>query len=509
MKKIGKEHTRLILGRILLVVVCIAMIFTYYWTWYVKKRQEKIELKSRYTFTVTIDGKGNVIDSSDESAAEVKAAGAIENIGIDKIADVWLDEFLNQFTQKYVPRSKALKSVEKNDTVVLDREANTVLVSFSAALKDTGSEFFSSWEGVINDGRFQCEWVITYEVDDHFDDTATIYVSEILSSEAYGISQYNQSLNQNGNASMEVASNTTNSLATYEIKNDTLYVTYDGEKMITVPIDCANLPMAASNKDGNSEGTGTALSETELKAGSYLISTSMTAFLYGGVTVNGNKVPLTLCYSNDKGVNWITCEIDQLYTADYFYVNFVDEQNGMIVCGYDRNDDVSEASKIYMTKDGGETWNQAGSGPATNIIKGVIFIDENIGYFCYDYVEGMDSNLYVTKDAGKTFSKVVMEPQELDSTAANSSTETATTKSNSATTAADNDDADTKLEWEDVYKEALVPIYDDNGVLTIYLTQGRDGVYNSGKTAAKYQSDDKGETWKYIGQLEIMSEKNT
>ena len=60
--------------------------------------------------------------------------------------------------------------------------------------------------------------------------------------------------------------------------------------------------------------------------------------------------------------------------------------------------------------------------------------------------------------------------------------------------------------WEDVYKEALVPIYDENGILTVYLTQGSNGVYNSGKTAAKYQSTDKGETWKYIGQLEIKAQ---
>jgi hypothetical protein len=50
-----------------------------------------------------------------------------------------------------------------------------------------------------------------------------------------------------------------------------------------------------------------------------------------------------------------------------------------------------------------------------------------------------------------------------------------------------------------------VPVVDDQGMITVYLTQGSNGVYNSGKTAAKYQSSDGGETWKYIGQLEITS----
>ncbi|MDO5403000.1 MAG: exo-alpha-sialidase [Eubacteriales bacterium] len=502
-KKSKNAHAKLIIGRILLGLVCAGLIFVYYWSWYVKKQQDKLELNSRYTFTVTIDGAGNVIDSENGKTAVSSQEASIEKISVDKVADIWLDEFLNQFTQKYVPRAKALKSVEKKPAAVLDSDTNTVLVSFSAVLKNSESEFFSSWDGIINEERFQCEWVITYELENHFDNTATIHVAQILSSEAYGISMYNQSLNQNSGGNVEVTSNAAQSLAAYEIKNNTLYVTYDGEKMITVPIDCNNLPMAASSTSGESGGLGTTVSDTELKAGSYQISTSMTAFLYGGATVNGKKIPLTLCYSNDKGINWITCEIDKLYTADYFYVKFLDDKNGVIVCGYDRNENVSEASKIYMTKDGGETWNQTGSGPATNIIKGVIFIDENIGYFCYNYVEGMDSNLYVTRDAGQTFSKVVMEPQELDSTAANASTEAAVTGS----VKPEDGGTETKLEWGDVYKEAMVPIYDDNGILTIYLTQGSNGVYNSGKTAARYQSADKGLTWKYIGQLEITSEK--
>lgn len=482
-----KQHTRIVIGRIALAFVCAALIFVYFWSWYVKKQQSKLELKSRYTFSTTIDGS--------------------ENMQINEIADIWMEEFMKQFTQKYVPRSKTLRSVEIQPSVILDEETNTVLVTFSAALKDTASEFFSSWNGVIYDDRFQCEWVIQYNIDNHFDNTATAYVSQIMSSEAYGISKYNQSLNQNGSGSMEVPSSSNKSLASYEIKNDTLYVTYDGEKMITVPIDVANLPMASTSVSGSTTGNGsgeaTTTSTTELKEGSYQISTSMTAFLCGGATVSGKKVPLTLSYSNDKGTNWTTCEIDQIYTADYYYVNFLDENNGVIVCGYDRNENVQESSKIYMTSDGGETWNNVGSGPTTNIIKGVVFLDQNIGYFCYHYVEGMDSNLYMTKDAGKTFSKVKMEAQELDSTAANSET---TAAAENATTAADPENSDSKLVWEDVYKEALVPIYDENGILTVYLTQGSNGVYNSGKTAAKYQSTDKGETWKYIGQLEIKAQ---
>lgn len=51
-------------------------------------------------------------------------------------------------------------------------------------------------------------------------------------------------------------------------------------------------------------------------------------------------------------------------------------------------------------------------------------------------------------------------------------------------------------------------VVDDKGVITVYVTQGSDGTYNDGKTAAKYQSSDKGESWVYISQLEITQNQN-
>lgn len=123
-----------------------------------------------------------------------------------------------------------------------------------------------------------------------------------------------------------------------------------------------------------------------------------------------------------------------------------------------------------------------------------MYVDENVGFFCYNYAEGMDGNLYMTKDGGKTFSKVTLPEQELDSTA----------KSSTASSTV----ADDELKWNDVYKEALVPTVDDKGIITVYLTQGSDGTYNDGKTAAKYQSSDKGDTWVFVRQLEITQNNN-
>lgn len=470
---------------ILKAAVILGFVLVFFFMWYYRFRQNKardIVIKSRYTFSVRIDAQGNVLDEADEES-EHSLTDDFSGISIDEIGDIWIREFTAQHTQKYLSRTKSLKKVELGKTKVLDYKQNVVLISFSAAVNEKYAENFSSWDGVLDNGRMSFEWVVTFYIDDHYDGTATVYVKSIVTPEDYGIAQYNESKNSSVNGIDEIEETDSKSLTRYEIKNSTLSVTYDGgEKYTTVPVDVSNLLMADD-------------SETELKRGSYFISTTKTAFVYGGKTSGSDKIPVTLMYTNDMGANWITCEIEKIYNATYYYVEFFDENSGVLVVGYDKNEQ-QQSSRIYSTSDGGETWNTVGTGPATNIIKGVKYIDEMVGFFCYEYVDGMDSNLYMTSDSGKTFSKIILEEQELDSTASDSA-------SSGQEQGAGSSSQDTRLKWSDVYKDALVPIYGSDGVITVYLTQGKNGVYNSGKTAAMYQSADKGATFKYIGQYEI------
>ncbi len=60
----------------------------------------------------------------------------------------------------------------------------------------------------------------------------------------------------------------TDRLARYVIRDSILSVTYDGEHYTTVPVDVENLMF-----ENNSSST--------LKEGSYMITTSKTAFIYG------------------------------------------------------------------------------------------------------------------------------------------------------------------------------------------------------------------------------------
>lgn len=492
MRKISKkekEKRKLIAFRVMIALLCIAVALVFIRSYYIKNKQNDLDIKSRYTFSVDIDAYGDKITEqyqtttlSYDDSNVLSALPDVYLVKTEKIARTWINAYVEQYMSEYLPYSKAVRKMNIDNIEVLNEDEHIALISFSLILKNASSDYFLSWDGVTDDGRLKCEWVMEYYIDAHADNTATIYVSSAMSPEEYGIAKYNEKAGIS--AGKENTANTsTDSLSRYVIRDNILSVTYDGgEHYTTVPVDVENLMY-----ENNSSST--------LKEGSYMITTSKTAFIYGGKQGLNDKMPVTICYSSDKGANWTTSELDNIYNAEDYYVDFFDESKGVVVCGYAMTDNDKESYKIYKTDNGGENWTTVGSGPANYLLKGIIYVDENVGFFCFNYIDGMDGNLYITKDGGKTFSKVVFPEQELDSTA----------RSETGTSSLQQSD---ELKWSDVYKEALVPVVDDKGVITVYVTQGSDGTYNDGKTAAKYQSSDKGESWVYISQLEITQNQN-
>ncbi|MGN0317467.1 MAG: WD40/YVTN/BNR-like repeat-containing protein [Lachnospira sp.] len=477
MLKISDRHKK-IASVVAIGLLCVIVVAIYAYSDYRSRMQKKIVLKSRYTFNVTIDCQGNVLADGESFSASYGDASDFSDFKNTDLAKIWINEYTKQYMSDFVPYNSAIRKVTVESINQIPGDTNAVFLSFSAELRNPSTEYFADWDGFIDNGKLNCGWVINIYLDNHYDNTATIYVTSVMSSEEYGIAQSagNQNSQVTGDKESIVSNDKIDPFAGYSIRDNILYVTYDGgEKYIPVPIDVDKLPYSDD-------------SNTELKDGSFMITAEKTAFLYGAT--GGKKsvgTPLMLIYSDDTGSNWITCEIEDIYDADYYYVDFFENDTGVIVCGYSKSNDSRESSAIFMTKNGGETWNSVGSGPANYIIEDVVFVNTRIGFFCYKYEDKMESNLYKTMDGGKTFSKVVLEEQELDSSAA------ASAGSNSGTA----------LGWFDVYKEALIPIVGQDGTLTLYLTQGENGVYNDGKTAAKYQSNDNGYTWKYIGQMEI------
>ena len=241
---------------ILKAAIAAGFILVFWFIWYYHYREDKagqIVLKSRYTFSVRIDSNGNVVNGEEDSdSVDHTLADAFGNLKIDEIGDVWIREFTAQYTQKYLAWSKQLKKITLNKTQILNESENTVLISFSAGMNEHDSENFASWNGVLDDGRLSCEWVVSFYIDNHYDGTATIYVKSIDTPEDYGIAQYNQNKKNNVD---KVDETQKKSLTNYEIKNNTLSHSYlfvgqegIGKKLFAKEL--AKMALCLSNANG-------------------------------------------------------------------------------------------------------------------------------------------------------------------------------------------------------------------------------------------------------------------
>ena len=102
---------------------------------------------------------------------------------------------------------------------------------------------------------------------------------------------------------------------------------------------------------------------------------------------------------------------------------------------------------------------------------GLGFIEEPTSIYCEK------SNLLVTHDSGKTFSKIVFDDGKF-------------TLSNSQ-----------GKNWSECYDYYYLPTLEADGTLTVLVSGGYGGGYNQGKTRAKYISKDNGYSWEFVGEI--------
>lgn len=168
------------------------------------------------------------------------------------------EKYISQYRQKYVPYSKYIVKSGIDSVSVLDLSSNTVLLSFWVIPQNLNSDYFSSWEGIQDDGRIKCEWVVSFYLDNNYDNTAKLYVTSVMSSEDYGLKQYYAQQGIDSGGDTEITSNSNkDQLANYSIKDNSLLVTYDREKYISVPVSYSYLLYEPN-------------SSTTLKEGSYM-----------------------------------------------------------------------------------------------------------------------------------------------------------------------------------------------------------------------------------------------
>ena len=219
----------------------------------------------------------------------------------------------------------------------------------------------------------------------------------------------------------------------YKIQNGIMYISFDGKSTIEVPGDFSN--MVDTYNEFN-----------------YQISEEKTIFYY----IKDSK--RYLVYSDDMGANWNTVEIENKSSIQN--IHFVSSNIGFML----KFEDVAMGTafgKISKTVDGGKNWTDIyfGIGNEEKIFKRssqIKFVNENIGFLTMPSAGGENSELYITKDGGSSFSKLEI----IDS---------------------------------NIYDYYNLPIFEE-GVLSIKITQGSDGDYNGGDYKTFYSSDN-GNNW--------------
>ena len=255
--------------------------------------QSNMNFYSRYTYV-----KEMPLNSTDSMKPEEEA----EN---------WIKSFLGQFEGTLVPAQERLNNVNIESVEIADSKKDTVRIRFSAALADAGSDYFAEWDPAFSDGRMKCDWIVKLGVLTTENNKDGIYVISMSDNVKEPVAPVTE----------EPTREKKDIFTEYKIEGGQLSVSFDGgENFVSVPVDLKNLPLTAE--------------DDALVEGSYCLSQESVAFLAGGATVNGEKIPVSAVYTNDSGATWVTSEVDSVFDVSYYYMNMFGEKEGVIVLGY-------------------------------------------------------------------------------------------------------------------------------------------------------------------------------
>ncbi len=380
---------------LLLAFVAFLLIFNTY----ARYRASKIQVRSQHTFYIEVDDKYELVDR-DEEEILLSDAEIPHDENLIKVAQAWISEYTAQFTQAFMPSSKALRRVRIDDVSILDDDNRILKITFSANLRDNSTEFFDSWNAIVNDGRLICEWIIEFNIVKKDDGLLVVSARNISNSEGYSINDNTWHV-VDSFKEKETVIGSEEELFRYSISNQSLNVTYDGGKTwTTVPVDVSALLASVNGRN-------------TLVSGSYLISEDKTAFLFGGSrTGSSEQYELTVIYSDDKGATWTSSQVADVDNVSAAYLQFMSDKVGYVVYAHDKTDK-GETVEIVKTEDGGETWKWSGKAPENKSVNDIGFVSESIGFVCYAGSDGNAGCMYITRDSGASFTRIVLPEQPL------------------------------------------------------------------------------------------------
>lgn len=369
----------------------------------------------------------------------------------------WLDGYLSQYKQAYVPRERRLESFAIGTVeVVLPSARPVVRVSFTVSPTQAEGTEFLEWGEMQQDGTVQCDWTMEMEI-------------ESTGGPVYAVSWYTAY-----SYDYPLAPGMSDTANTYTTENNELFVSYDaGQSWTLVPVSLDEL---APDQAGNEP-------YVMLQVGSYIISPEKTAFVYGGTQTQ----PLQIVYSDDRGETWQYGVVSDAYLEGgvrLSFCSFPGVNVGYVVVGVGRTMR-QELSVIFRTTDGGMSWAPVGDGPITSLLYTAGFVTREVGFLSYDTMyprqteDGTEEEavaLFRTADGGQSFQQVTLPLVPMP-------------------------EGWTVEFWRQVYVRAGTPYWQD-GALTLLVGQGADGDWQGGRTCAQYVSQDLGVTWQYVAEVE-------
>ncbi|MEW8986109.1 MAG: oxidoreductase, partial [Bacillus sp. (in: firmicutes)] len=184
----------------------------------------------------------------------------------------------------------------------------------------------------------------------------------------------------------------------YSLQNDQLQITYDnGANWASVPIGKESL--FSGEYTGNKE---------ELIQNSYILTKDRALFL-------NTNYKLQYVISFDQGKTWQNSTITETYPFIRFRkIDFLSENFGYVIVSGDRTMS-SEWSSIFITIDGGATWTETNRPDTTRLVADGGFVDEKTGFLSFGILNPEKPDLYVTQDGGISWNQAqITIPAEYD-----------------------------------------------------------------------------------------------
>ena len=422
--------------------IVIVMIAVCYFSYY-KYQQSKIKFKSPEGFSVSVNTKDFAV-----------------------VGEKWLEAYAEQYRGKYVPRN--LKLIKYSIDGIENKETNVIQIDFSIVTKKVNEKTASNWNGVLDENKVKCQWVLWFKEETAPEGTQIYTVTKLQRPAGYDLEKYQTSgekEKEEYKRKYEAEIPYKKQQYTYKIENKICYVSYDnGVSWKEVPVPLKTLVEVGDGRPYYNK----------LQEKNYVITPEKTAFVYGGT----RETPLKITYSEDMGAIWKTAEISKnLDSSRVKFCSFPTVKVGYVIATSGRAMS-QEGQIIYKTTDGGGTWKEVGSGPSTWLLQSGGFVDESLGFMSYPKVEGAKTNFYRTVDGGKTFEPIILPVL--------------------------------KQEWMGSTFEPFIQPetpYMEGGELFLLIGQGPQGDFKGGTVMAKLKSNDKGKTWSFVELVEPPSKE--